>query len=214
MRFPLLNAAALALALGLTATPAAAQSEAHAHIGHVITAWGDTPEGAGLLPTAQSEANVAAQHAGYAASDPANLDSMKAHTGHVMHAIDPRVEPQGPGAGYGVKAAAQGVADHIGFAAASADASDNVKTHAQHVSTSAGNVVGWSEEIIVLGKQVKAANDAAEAAPLVLKIRVLSEQIANGTDSDGDGGVSWKKGEGGLAQAEAHMGFMMKGEGL
>ena len=210
----MLSAAGLALALGIASGPAAAQSEAHAHIGHVMTSWGDTPGGAGLLPTAQSEAAVAAEHAGYAASDPSDLGSMQVHSGHVLHAVDPTVEPQGPGAGYGVKKAAQGAADHIGFAAASGDASDNVKLHAQHVATSAGNVVTWSEEIVVLGQQVKGASDAAEAAPMVLRIKILTEQITAGTDADGDGGVSWTKGEGGLDQAEAHMGFMTKGEGL
>ena len=40
----------------------------------------------------------------------------------------------------------------------------------------------------------------------------LCEDLLNGYDADGDGKVSWMKGEGGLAQARAHMGFMMKGE--
>ena len=214
MRKLMLTAACLALALAMTGGPAAAQSDAHAHIGHVMTGWSDTPGGAGLLPTARSEATVAVQHAGYAAGDTGDLGSMQAHTAHVLHAIDPGVEPQGPGAGYGLRKAAQGVAAHIGFAAKSADASDNVKLHAEHVGTAAGNVVAWSEEIIALGLAVRSVDNAGEAAPMVLQIKSLTKQIAAGTDADGDGSVSWKKGEGGLAQAEAHMGFMMAGEGL
>ena len=47
---------ALAFVLGLA--PATAQADAHAHIGHVMTGWTDTPNGIGLLPTAQGEAKV------------------------------------------------------------------------------------------------------------------------------------------------------------
>ena len=50
---------------------------AHVHIGHVMTGWKDTPDNGGLLPTAIAEANVAAQHAGFAVSKPADLAWMK-----------------------------------------------------------------------------------------------------------------------------------------
>ncbi len=74
---------------------------AHIHIGHVMTGWKDTPNKSGLLPTAIAEAKVAAQHAGFAASKPATLAWIKTHIGHVLHAVDPSVEPKGPGLGYG-----------------------------------------------------------------------------------------------------------------
>lgn len=186
----------------------------HVHMGHVLTGWQDTPDQMGLLPTAQAEAEVAAQHAGFAASRPDDLDWMKLHVGHVLHAVDPSVEPQGPGLGYGVHKAAQGVAQHVRFAADSEDASDNVKLHATHVETSAGNVVVWSEQIVELGQQVQAASSAAEAAPLVVEIEALTQAVLAGTDADGDGTVSWQKGEGGLAQAAQHMQFMQEGEGM
>ena len=187
---------------------------AHAHMGHVLTAWQDTPDQKGLLPTAQSEAEVAAQHAGFAASRPDDLDWMKLHVGHVLHAIDPSSEPQGPGLGYGVHRAAQGVAQHVGFAADSEDASDNVKLHAAHVETSAGNVVAWSERVVELGQQVQAASSAGGAAPLVVEMETLTQAIVAGTDANGDGTVSWEESEGGLAQAAQHMQFMQEGEGM
>jgi hypothetical protein len=189
-------------------------SMAHAHMGHVLTAWQDTPDQMGLLPTAQAEAQVAAQHAGFAASRPDDLGWMKLHVGHVLHAVDPSVEPAGPGLGYGVHRAAQGVAQHVRFAADSDDASDNVKLHANHVETSAGNVVVWSERIVELGQQVQAASSAEEAAPLVVEIQTLTEAIVAGTDANGDGTVSWQQNEGGLAQAAQHMQFMREGEGM
>jgi hypothetical protein len=187
---------------------------AHVHMGHVLTAWQDTPDQMGLLPTAQAEAQVAAQHAGFAASRPDDLDWMKLHVGHVLHAVDPSVEPAGPGLGYGVHRAAQGVAQHVRFAADSDDASDNVKLHATHVETSAGNVVVWSERIVELGQQVQAASSVTEAAPLVVEIETLTQTILAGTDANGDGTVSWEQNEGGLAQAAQHMQFMREGEGM
>jgi hypothetical protein len=191
-----------------------ATNMAHVHMGHVVTSWQDAPDQMGLLPTAQAEAEVAAQHAGFAASRPDDLDWMKLHAGHVVNAVDPSVEAQGPGLGYGVRQAAQGVAQHVRFAADSEDASDNVKLHAGHVETSAGNVVVWSERVVELGQQVQAASSAAEAAPLVAEMQTLTETILAGTDANGDGRVSWEESEGGLAQAAQHMHLMQEGEGL
>jgi hypothetical protein len=191
-----------------------ATNTAHVHIGHVVTSWQDAPDQMGLLPTAQAEAEVAAQHAGFAASRPDDLDWMKLHAGHVVHAMDPSIEPEGPGLGFGVRQAAQGVAQHVGFAADSEDASDNVKLHAGHVETSAGNVLVWSERVVELGQQVQAASSAAEAAPLVAEMQTLTATILAGTDANGDGTVSWAESEGGLAQAAQHMRLMQEGEGL
>lgn len=186
----------------------------HVHMGHVLTGWQDTPDQMGLLPTAQAEAEVAAQHAGFAASRPDDLDWMKLHAGHVLHAVDPSVESEGPGLGYGVQRAAQGAAQHVRFAAESEDASDNVKLHATHVETSARNVVGWSQRIVELGQQVQAASSAGGAAPLVVEMETLTQAIVAGTDANGDGTVSWEESEGGLAQAAQHMQFMQEGEGM
>jgi hypothetical protein len=191
-----------------------ATNTAHVHIGHVVTSWQDAPDQMGLLPTAQAEAEVAAQHAGFAASRPDDLDWMKLHAGHVVNAMDPSIETEGPGLGFGVRQAAKGVAQHVGFAADSEDASDNVKLHAGHVETSAGNVLVWSERVVELGQQVQAASSAAEAAPLVAEMQTLTATILAGTDANGDGTVSWAESEGGLAQAAQHMRLMQEGEGL
>lgn len=218
MRIPTTIAAGLTLALSLSAPAAptawAADMESHAHMGHVMTGWNDTPDGMGLLPIAKAEAEIAAAHAGYAASDLSDLDSMKLHIEHVLSAVDPSTGAAGPGMGYGVLKAAQGVAAHIGFAADAGDASGNVKTHAEHVASAAQNTVARAEEIVLLGKQVLDAERAEAAAPMVEKIAVLSDALIGGIDADGDGTIGWQAGEGGLAVAETHMGFMMSGEGM
>jgi len=201
----------LAFLPAVAPTPALAQGKnmAHAHMGHVTKSWKDTPGAVGLLTAAEEEAAIAAQHAGFAASKLDDLGWMKMHTRHVRHAIDPSTESGGPGKGYGLIKAAKGVVAHIGFAAGSPGASANVKLHAVHVATAAQDAVDWGEQILALSDKVLAANTAAEAAGPVQEIRTLTRQIVEGA-----GGKSWKKGEGGLAQARQHMGFMAKGEGM
>ena len=187
---------------------------AHAHIGHVMTGWKDTPKKWGLLPTALAEAKVAMQHAAFAAKKPDNIKWMKAHTAHVLHAVDPSAIAKGPGHGYGVIKAATGATAHIGFSAKSKGASKNVKVHAVHVAASADNAVAWGKEIAALCKQAIASNSVTEVASMVAKIKHLSGQLAAGLDANSDGKITWMKGEGGLGEANKHMGFMTKGEGL
>jgi len=206
-------AALLAVAI-LTAGNVAAQNPAHNHIGHVADAWRDTPDGEGLLPAAIAEAEIAARHAGLAASDPSNFASMKRHTTHVLHAVDPSQIESGPGRGYGVKRGAAGAAQHITAAANSEGASGAVQTHAVHVATSAQNTVARADRILELAAQIQEAESADAAAPLVEEMAEVAGQLVSGLDANGDGRVGWQEGEGGLEQANAHMGFMKRGEGM
>jgi hypothetical protein len=72
----------------------------------------------------------------------------------------------------------------------------------------------WSERIVALGRQARAASSAAEAAPLLGEIETLTQAILAGSDANGDGTVSWEQSEGGLARAAQHMQFMQEGEGV
>ena len=211
----LATAAVMAITVGgLNGQQAPAANPAQTHIGHVMTAWKDTPNMTGFLPAAVADAKVAATHAGLAAKSPDNLDAMKMHAGHVLNALDPTLEAKGPGSGYGVKKAAAGALQHIGLAAKSEGASANVKTHATHVSASLEDVVKWTDEAIATAQKIQASTSAAEAAKLVTELVAQTNAIANGMDANKDGNIGWQTGEGGLAQAQTHMGLMMKGEGM
>lgn len=203
---------AVALAVALSGTAFAQQKESHLHMDHVLKAWNDTPDQKGLLETSQAEAAIALQHLKLAVAKPGDLDNIKLHVTHVIHALDPTVIAQGPGLGYGVKKAAAGVAAHIGFAAKAGDASDNVKLHAVHVSTSANNVVQWVGEAVALAQGVDKQSSAGYALAEAKKVRRVLTRIVEGFDANKDGTTSWQDGEGGLAQAEQHMGFMAQGE--
>jgi hypothetical protein len=201
--------------IALLAGAAAGQGNmVQTHIGHVMTSMNGTPNQQGLLPTAFAEAKVAAQHAALAAKAPDNLDSMKLHAGHVLHAVDPSVEAKGPGLGYGVKRAAAGVATHIELAAKSEGASANVKTHSAHVSAAANEVVKRADALLAVAQKIRAAASAADAAPLVAQLTTLAQELASGTDANKDGRVNWGPGEGGLQQAQQHMELLIKGEGV
>ena len=206
--------AALLAAAVLAGPLAAQQNAAHNHIGHVTDAWRDTPDGQGLLPAAIAEAEIAARHAGLAASDPSNFAGMKRHTTHVLHAVDPEQIENGPGLGYGVKRAAAGAAQHITAAADSDGASNAVRTHANHVATSARNTVARADEIVMLAKRIARTTTPADAAPLVEKLNMLAQALLSGVDANGDGRTGWQEGEGGLETARTHANLMKEAEGL
>ena len=200
------------VALSVGAPGAAAQTAGHNHIAHVLDSWNDTPEMAGLLPTAISEAQIAARHASLAAADPTSLDAMKRHTAHVLHAVDPTQIENGPGQGYGVKRAAEGAAKHI-LAAANVDgASGAVKTHAEHVATSLRNTVMRADEIVTLAEKIQMATSTDDAASLTAELDGLTQALLVGVDADGDGSIGWR--EGGLEVAQTHGNLLKQAEGL
>ncbi len=212
--FVILTLALIVVGVSTSGVIAEQGGAGHNHIGHVADAWNDTPDGQGLLPAALAEARIAAQHAGLAARDTSDLDAMKRHTGHVLNAVDPSVMENGPGLGYGVKRAAELAAKHIQAAANSDGASQAITTHANHVATSAQNTVARADEIVMLAQKIDGTSSASAAAPLVQELNTLSMQLVDGNDANGDGRVGWQEGEGGLAQAEQHLGLMKKAEGL
>jgi hypothetical protein len=183
-----------------------------AHIGHVVNSFNDTPNSQSLLATAMAEARTANQHATLGVRNPANLDGMKTHAGHVIHAIDPTVVTAGPGAGYGVKKAATGVAMHIDLAAKTPGASPNVVTHANHIGTAAKSTVTRADQVVALAKQVQAATTAEAAAALMNQIVSLTQQLISGADANSDGRIGWQEGEGGLQQADEHLKLLLAAE--
>jgi hypothetical protein len=185
---------------------------AQTHIGHVLDSFNGTPMNMGLLPTAMAEAKTAAQHAGLAAKA-TTLPMIQTHAGHVINAIDPTIVAQGPGMGYGVKKAAQGVAQHAGLAAMTADANAMVKMHSMHVTTAATNVVAMSDDILAIAQKIRASTSLEEAQKLAMEMQTKAEQLTTGVEADNNGQISWNKPEGGLNQAQQHMGFMKMAAG-
>ena len=198
---------------GALPSAAVAQNPALAHMGHVADEWRDTPENMGLLPTAVAEAAVAKRHAELAMSNPDDLASIQRHMAHVAHALDPNSVEGGPGKGYGLIKAAEGAAAHIGMAGESDQASQNIQTHSGHVKASATNAAMWGAMALEKAQAAMEASDLATAAELAGEVAAITVAIADGKDADADGSISWREGEGGLAQAARHLELMKKGEG-
>jgi hypothetical protein len=182
------------------------------HIGHVLDSFNGTPMNMGLLPTATAEAKTAAQHAALSAKS-TTLPMMQTHAGHVINAIDPTIVAQGPGLGYGLKKAAMGVATHADLAGKAPEANAMVKTHSMHVNTAATNVAAMADEVVALAQKIRAATSLEEAQKLAAEMQTKAEQLYSGVDADKNGTITWNKPEGGLAQAEQHMGFMKMAAG-
>jgi hypothetical protein len=213
------KAIAAATVLTLTASLGSAQSvesspEARAHIEHALQAFPATPDGSGLIDTAVADARVALLHAGLAASDLGDLNNMKLHVRHVLHAVDPEQVDGGPGSGYGAMKAAEEAAKHIELAAQAEGASEQVRTHASHIATSSRNAAERMERIASMAAEVEGVASPSVAAPLVQEIEELAGHAIAGLDADGDGRVTWRAGEGGLDTAVMHGGFVKKAEGM
>ena len=161
-----------------------------------------------------AEARIAAQHASLAARDPGNLDAIKLHTAHVLHAVDPSRIENGPGQGYGVRRAAEGAAKHIMAAANSDGASGAVKAHSEHVATSAGNTVARADEIVMLAEKIAMTESAADAAGLVAELNTWPRRSSAASTRTRTGRIGWQEGEGGLEVAETHANLMKQAEGL
>jgi len=200
----------LIMSLGINAL--AEGNMSHTHMKHVYEGWKTTPNGAGFLPTALEEANIALTHATIALKKDTDLSWLQLHATHVAQALSG--QNKGPGLGFGMVPAAMGVAKHIELAAKSPGASANVKTHAEHVSTSANNAVYWGEQGLSLITEITNSTHADKAKALTIELRNLMQAAINGMDSNGDGTINWTKMEGGLMEADKHLGFMIKGESL
>lgn len=179
------------------------------HVGHIVNAFSDTPNGMGLLPVALAEARIAAQHATLATRATTDLAAMQLHAGHVLHALDPSIVASGPGRGYGLKRAANGVATHIDLAAKAEGAQAEVTTHAPHIAAAAKATVARTEAIIAIAKQIQAATSATDAAKLVAQMASLADQLLSGADLNSDGRVGVDGGEPGLQTLQQHVNLML-----
>jgi hypothetical protein len=180
------------------------------HIGHVMNGFNESPNLAGLLPLAIAETRIAIGHATLAGRQPTNLDYMKLHVSHVVHALDPTmVKLTAPGLGYGVKKAAEGVATHIELAAAAEGASPAIVTHSKHIAAAARSTAARVDEILALTKKVETSTSAEEVVGLISQILAKAEQLSAGTDANADGRITFEMGEGGLQQADQHVRLML-----
>jgi hypothetical protein len=197
-----------------TAFAQATTPAAHVHLRHVAVQFRGTPDGAGLLPTAIAEAEIALQHATLAARDPGDLDGIRRHAGHVLHALAPDRAERGPGLGYGVTLAAERTAHYVELAMAADGGGEALSTHGPHVVTATRHALLTTERAVELAAALLEEEDVGAASARLEELVASCHAIVNGVDANGDGRVGWQEGEGGLAQAAQHLELLRRGEGL
>jgi hypothetical protein len=205
----------VALLSSVLPSASVAQEGAREHALQVLNPAAEQLDAAGYLVKALGDAGVATEHAGYAAGGserPGDLESMQTHAAEVLYTLDPGMIRVGPGFGFGVIPSTQAALDQIEMAADAPDASDDLRAHARHVATCARNTLARAERMLELIQEIRSATSAEQADPLADELELLSDQLRNGEDVDGDGRITWQ--EGGLYQAQRHMELLLKGEGI
>lgn len=152
-------------------------SIAHVHVGHAVTAWPDTPGKRGLFDIAQQEAKIIAEHAGYAVAGARDIREVKLHLGHVLHALNPALEKEGPGTGYGLMKSLDGAADHLGFAAEVKDVSANLKTGLPTVIAALRPLRQDAQVLAILSRDARQSTDLAQVVAYAEEIRQRSEKL-------------------------------------
>ena len=158
---------------------------AHAHIGHAITGWPTTPGQAGLFEVAEKEARIARDHAEFAVERLDDMSLIKLHTGHVMNAIDPESNPQGPGTGFGLKRSLVESANHITFAAEADDATENTRAFAASFNRDVQVLVQRCDLMLALGEEILGTSDTRDAAALAVEMVKLATIQLDGIGAEG-----------------------------
>lgn len=156
---------------------------AHVHVGHSLTGWVDTPNREGLLTTARRDAAIALEHARYAVEGATDIATVKMHVLHVVHAIDPTMEKQGPGTGYGLLRALDGYADHLRFAVESTDASANLKEGMDAVIQAVTAPRRDARLVLALARDIAATAKPEAAVALALEVQALCGRIVKDTSA-------------------------------
>lgn len=119
-----------------------------------------------------------------------------------------------PGDGFGLLENGDGLGyipatiSHATFAAEAADATGNIKVHSAHVVVCAENMQGWAEQVLELALQLQGMPFGADMQPVIIEMRLLSEQVLFGLDINGNELIEPIPGEGGGDTAYEHAYYM------
>lgn len=179
--------------------------EALEHLAAISTAFFDTPDGRGLLPTGMAEAAIAAEYVRLAGRDSANARAMSGNMVHVLHAIDPGLTGGGYGLGYGFRRAAEGMRVSIQLALQVEGITEPLLYHGAFIEAAATGALARSDDAVALARQIQGSTDARATLRLLNRLAGLVRAMAWGADLDGDGRIGNTPEEAGLAQAGYHL---------
>lgn len=143
----------------------------HIHIGHTLTGWRATPGKKGLLETAEQEADRVLGSA-LKATNSNTLSAKKKHMSDALHAVDPRMQANGSGKGYGLTRSLTESIAHLEYAADSDDASMNIKKNVPIIAKKAQHLAKASSQLEIYGQ-------AAINAFTLNEINAITEQFVS-----------------------------------
>jgi len=164
------------------------------------TAGADT---IGFLGAAIKEAKFIQQHSSLAVQQTENLSLIKTHSRYIAAALEGRGMSAEPN--IGLIKASRGIIRQVKLAAAATDAGPAVKVHSMHIATSATNTVALAVTMLKISRQIGATTSLATAASLASQLQDFADILLLGTDSNGDGKITWIKYEGGLMHCQKHL---------
>ena len=183
----------------------------HAHVGHCLTTWHDTPQERGLFQVALAELDTAQSESTAALASDRSVVQKAVHLDNAAHALNPDVQPLGPGLDYGAIRALESAIEHLEYAATSGDASQNI------VSSVAGlSEVGLAiaERLRTAATQAKSAgaNDPAALERAAVALNSTLQAAIAGVDANGDGRIEPNAAEAGMQQLRGQLDAMLARE--
>jgi serine/threonine protein kinase len=187
-----------------------------AHIRHLVTAFGRTPDGQGLVINLLDEADliVAATQALLEAQQDGDLEEIKRQAEGIVNVIegsggehfgdlDGDGETTNPGDGFGLLPGSQGAGyiqssiEHARFATGAPDTNESVNVNAGHLEVAAQNLGGWAAQLRDSALAIIASEDMAAAEEHVQKAAELAELFIKGQDVNGSETIEPIRNEGG-----------------
>jgi HPt (histidine-containing phosphotransfer) domain-containing protein len=175
----------------------------HAHLGHALTSWMHTPGQRGLLVVAREQADAALREAAAAAAAPTPAQR-RAHVAKLADALDPEAGNNAAPGAYGVLRALQEAVEHVDYAATSPDASQQVVEAGAEIAAAAGPLLDGLRRAHTLARSAERLGDT-ELASTASRLDSGLRQLVQGADFNGDGRISLRDGEAGLAQIEQRL---------
>ena len=198
----------------------AVPAEPLAHIRHLLTAFGRTPDGGGLVTNLMKHARLIAEstEALLDAQRATDLDAMKHEAEGLVNLIegeggehfgdlDGDDEVTNPGDGFGLLPGAQNAGyiqtaiEHARYSAGTATATDNIMHQEQYFEAAAQNLGGWAAQLRDAALSIVESEDLSAAEPYVEQVITLAERFLSGQDADQDGSVEPIQDEGGAETA-------------
>ncbi|MEZ4615184.1 MAG: hypothetical protein R2867_06690 [Caldilineaceae bacterium] len=198
-------------------------TNALAYLYQALNRADDTPGHFGYGVGLRSQAQLLADHAGFAkgAADTGNLSGAKQHVEHLLNLLYGSADPRygdlnndgvasNPGDGYGLLRYRQKVGETLRAAAESSDTTANLQTRAAQVEVALANIgdgsgdssdSGWADLLIEKANALLATNDLNTAKALATQIAGLATRIDQGEEVNDNGEIELIAGEGGAQTA-------------